>query len=232
MLGEPISDLFFGLKKLLNRLFSSIMTGGPSRKRAGASHALEYAPRLDLTEVRSAPQPTYAPWVDTSVEGNTTMKRQVLCSLVLTGLLATGGMMYAQEPGSAPQDQSAPQAEGGGMGHHGGGRMMDPDARLAHMTKRYKLTADQQSQIKPILQDEQQQMQSLRGDTSASRDDKMAKMKGIHDASTQKIEAVLTDQQKQKFEADQQKMQERRAQHMQGGPGGPPPDGGAPPPQQ
>jgi periplasmic protein CpxP/Spy len=138
------------------------------------------------------------------------MKRQ-LCSLVLTGLLATG-VMLAQEPGSAP-DQNAPQTEGGGMGGHRGGRMMDPDQRLAQMTKRYKLTTDQQSQIKPILQDEQQQMQSLRSDTSSSREDKRAKMQSIHQADTQKIEAVLTDEQKQKFEADQQ----RRAEHMHGG---------------
>ena len=102
------------------------------------------------------------------------------------------------------------------MGGHRGG-MMDPDQRLAHMTKRYKLTADQQSQIKPILQDEQQQMQSMRSDTSSSREDKRAKMQSMHQASTQKIEAVLTDEQRQKFDADQQKMQERRSEHMHGG---------------
>jgi Spy/CpxP family protein refolding chaperone len=157
------------------------------------------------------------------------MKRQVLCSLVLTGLLATGGIIFAQEPSSAPPDQNAPQTEGGGMGHHRGG-MMDPDARLAKMTKRYKLTADQQSQIKPILQDEQQQMESMRSDTSTSREDKRSKMMSLHQTTNQKIEAVLTDEQKQKFEADQQKMQERRSQRMQGGQGGPPP-GGAPPQQ-
>jgi Spy/CpxP family protein refolding chaperone len=145
------------------------------------------------------------------------MKRQ-LCSLVLTGFLATG-VMLAQEAGSAPE-QNAPQTEGGGMGGHRGGHMMDPDQRLAHMTKRYKLTADQQSQIKPILQDEQQQMQSMRSDTTASREDKHAKMMSMHQASTQKIEAVLTDEQKQKFEADQQKMQERRGEHMHGGDAG------------
>jgi protein CpxP len=156
------------------------------------------------------------------------MKRQ-LCSLVLTGLLATG-VMLAQEPGSAP-DQNAPQAEGGGMGGHGGREMMmDPDQRLAHMTKRYKLTADQQSQIKPILQDEQQQMQSMRSDTTSSREDKRAKMQSTHQASTQKIEAVLTDEQKQKFEADQQKMQERRSEHMHGG-GQASGDAGQPPAQ-
>ena len=156
------------------------------------------------------------------------MKRQ-LCSLVLTGLLATG-VMLAQEPGSAPE-QGAPQADGGGMGGHRGGRgMMDPDQRLAHMTKRYKLTADQQNQIKPILQDEQQQMQSMRSDTTSSREDKMAKMKSTHEASNQKIEAVLTDEQKQKFEADQQKMQERRASRMNGGGAGTG-DAGQPPAQ-
>jgi protein CpxP len=156
------------------------------------------------------------------------MKRQ-LCSLVLTGLLATG-VMLAQEPGSAPE-QGAPQADSGGMGGHRGGRgMMDPDQRLAHMTKRYKLTADQQNQIKPILQDEQQQMQSMRSDTTSSREDKMAKMKSTHEASNQKIEAVLTDEQKQKFEADQQKMQERRASRMNGGGAGTG-DAGQPPAQ-
>jgi Spy/CpxP family protein refolding chaperone len=145
------------------------------------------------------------------------MKRQ-LCTLVLTGLLATG-VMLAQEPGSAPDQGAAPQADGGGMGgHHGrGGDRMDPDKRLAHMTKRYNLTADQQSQIKPILADEQTQMQAMRGDTSTSREDKRSKMMSMHQASTQKIEAVMTDEQKQKFEADQQKMQERRSEHMHGG---------------
>lgn len=151
------------------------------------------------------------------------MKRQ-LCTLVLTGLLATG-VMLAQEPGSAPE-QGAPQAEGGGMGGHGG-HHMDPDKMLAHMTKRYNLTSDQQSQIKPILQDQQQQMQALHSDTSTSQDDKRAKMMSMHQESAQKIEAVLTDQQKQKFEADQQKMKEHRAEHMHGGQG----DAGQPPAQ-
>jgi Spy/CpxP family protein refolding chaperone len=131
-------------------------------------------------------------------------------------LLATG-VMLAQEPGSAPE-QGAPQAQGGGMGGHGG-HHMDPDKMLAHMTKRYNLTSDQQSQIKPILQDQQQQMQALHSDTSTSQDDKRAKMMSMHQESAQKIEAVLTDQQKQKFEADQQKMKEHRAEHMHGGQG-------------
>jgi Spy/CpxP family protein refolding chaperone len=153
------------------------------------------------------------------------MKRQ-LCTLVLTGLLATG-VVFAQQSEAAP-DGNAPQTEAGGAGMHGGGHRMDPDKMLAHMTKRYNLTADQQSQIKPILQDQQQQMQALRSDTSTSRDDKRAKMMSMHQDAQQKIEAVLTDEQKQKFEADQQKMQEHRAGHMHGGQGA---DAGQPPAQ-
>jgi periplasmic protein CpxP/Spy len=76
-------------------------------------------------------------------------------------------------------------------------------------------------------------MEAMRSDTSTSRDDKRAKMQSMHQASTQKIEAVMTDEQKQKYEADQQKMQERRAQHRHGGmsgpEGAPPSDAGQPP---
>ncbi len=158
------------------------------------------------------------------------MKRQ-LCSLVLAGLLATG-VAFAQDAGSAPEQQAAPQGSMGGM-HHGHG-MMDSDQRLAHMTKRYNLTSDQQNQIKPILADEQQQMTSMHSDTSMSKQDKMAKMQSMHQDSNQKIEAILTDQQRQKFDADQQKMQSRRASRMGGMQGGQgdapaPPAGGAPP---
>jgi hypothetical protein len=107
--------------------------------------------------------------------------------------------------------------------------MMDPAQQLEGMTKRYNLSADQQTQLKPILASQQQQMQALRGDSSLSREDRMAKMQSIHADTKTKIEAVLNDDQKKKFEADQQQMQERMQQRMQGGGG---PGGGGPPPQQ
>jgi len=58
------------------------------------------------------------------------------------------------------------------------------------MTKRYDLSADQQTQIKPIIANQQQQMMALRQDSSMSRDDKMAKMKSIRDDSNTKIQAI------------------------------------------
>jgi cobalamin biosynthesis protein CbiD len=79
------------------------------------------------------------------------------------------------------------------------------------------LTSEQQTQIKPLLENQQQQMMQLHQDQSLSRADKMTKAKSLRDDTTSKIEAVLNDQQKQKYEAMQQKMQERMQQKMQGG---------------
>jgi Spy/CpxP family protein refolding chaperone len=153
------------------------------------------------------------------------MKKQ-LSRIALSGLLATGltlctAAAFAQDTAAPAPDASAQQPMGGGRMGRGA---MNPDEQIARMTKRYNLSADQQTQIKPILANQQQQMMALRGDSSMSREDKMAKMKGIREDSSTKIQAVLNDSQKQQYAQDQQKMQERMQQRMQ--------DGGGPPPQQ
>jgi periplasmic protein CpxP/Spy len=149
------------------------------------------------------------------------MKNQ-LCRIALSGLLATGltlgtAAAFAQDSSAAP-DASAQAGNGGGRM----GRMqMSPDERLAQMTKRYDLSADQQTQIKPILADTQQKMMALRQDSSMSREDKMTKMMSIREDANTRISAILNDSQKQKFTEDQQKMQQRMMQRG-GGAGAPP----------
>lgn len=128
--------------------------------------------------------------------------RRFICSLALTGLLGLGMTAFAQD-----NTQAGPPPM---QGH--GGRMPSPDQQLARLTTALNLSSDQQSQIKPLLENQQQQMMQIHQDSSLSRDDKMAKAKSIHDDTRSKIEAVLNDQQKQKYEAMQEKMQE----HMQG----------------
>jgi Spy/CpxP family protein refolding chaperone len=138
----------------------------------------------------------------------------LLQGAVLAAGLLSGAYVLGQETGGAPETAAPPPI----AGHRG---MMDPAQQLEQMTKRYNLSADQQTQIKPILASQQQQMQALRGDSSLSREDRMAKMQSIRADSKTKIEAVLNDDQKKQFEADQQRMQERMQQRMQGGgPGG------------
>ena len=89
------------------------------------------------------------------------------------------------------------------------------------MTKRYNLSSDQQAQIKPILANQQQQMQALHQDSSLSREDRMAKMKSIRDDSSAKISALLNDSQKQKFAQDQQRRQQQMQERGAAPAGGP-----------
>lgn len=115
----------------------------------------------------------------------------------------------AQDPQTAPA-QTAPTPQG----THARGMRGD---RTAMLTKQLNLTADQQSQVKAIDDDTRSQMMAVRNDTSMSKADKRSKMMDLHKASDDKIRAVLTDDQKTKFDAMQAKMQERMKEHKQAG---------------
>lgn len=143
-----------------------------------------------------------------------------LTHLALSALLIAGvtGAALAQDNPPPPPDQG----QGGPPPGGGRGMRMDPDRQLARLTQELNLTADQQAQIKPMLVDRQQKMQALMQNQSLSQDDKRAQGRTIMEGSNKNIKSVLTDEQKQKFDA----MQERARRQMQGGPGG----GGPPPP--
>jgi protein CpxP len=83
------------------------------------------------------------------------------------------------------------------------------------------------TQVKAIDADAMTQMKALREDTSVAEPDKRAKMMDIHKTSQDKIRALLTEDQKTKFDALQAQMREHRGNH--GGGDEPPPP---PPPQQ
>jgi periplasmic protein CpxP/Spy len=144
------------------------------------------------------------------------MKNQ-FCRLAISGLLATG-LTLCSAAAFAQQDTPAPDASAQQGGHR---QPPTPDEQVARMTKRYNLSSDQQAQIKPILANQQQQMQALRQDSSLSREDRMAKMKSIRDDSSTKISALLNDSQKQKFAQDQQRRQEHMQEHGAAPSGGP-----------
>ena len=66
------------------------------------------------------------------------------------------------------------------------GATMDPDRQLEHLTKTLNLSADQQSQIKPLLVDRQQKMQALWQDQSLSQQDRRSKAQAIREGHTHK----------------------------------------------
>ena len=138
----------------------------------------------------------------------------------LAAILCAGpcssGFLQAQPPATLPtQDASSmqPQESGPGPDHGGMHRgPMSPDQELSHLTKALDLTGDQQTQIKPILQDRHDQLMQLRQDGSISRDDRMAKMKTLDDESNNKLQAVLNDQQRAKYQKMVADRKERMAQ--------------------
>jgi hypothetical protein len=141
-------------------------------------------------------------------------------AIALGGMLALGAnaALYAQDQTQTQTQNQAPQEQG--QGHRG--MHMDPNRQLEHLTKTLNLTADQQTQIKPILTDRQQKMQALFQDQSLTREDRHSKAEAIQQDTKTRLEAALNDQQKQQFEEMQAKMQTRR---HQGGENQAPPSG-------
>ena len=126
---------------------------------------------------------------------------------MLLGAVLTTGVAFAQAPDQS-QANSTPQAT---QNHEGRGhKAPNPDRMAQHLGKKLNLSSDQVAQIKPVLEDRAQQMQSLRADTTLSQQDRRAKAHQIMDDSKNKIEAVLNDTQKQQFE---QMIQQRRDHH-------------------
>jgi len=147
----------------------------------------------------------------------TNMKRTaavLLCSVALampalaqSGTTASG----AQEPAQGPPP-------GGGMGGRRGG---NPEQRLQMMQTELNLTPDQATKVKAILEDGTKQMMALRNGGGTPEENR-PKMMAIRQTESTQIKAVLTDDQKPKFDA----MVARQMERMRGGGG----NGGPPPP--
>lgn len=144
-----------------------------------------------------------------------------LVTLALGGLLALGvtGLALAQDNPAPPQDQGQSGPQGGR------GMRMDPNRQLERLTRELNLTSDQQAQIKPMLFERQQKMQALFQNQSLAPEDRRTQMRTIAEGTNNSIKAILTDDQKQKFDAMQQRM------HRNGPGGPPPPDSSAPQPR-
>lgn len=133
------------------------------------------------------------------------MKKSLLHAAVIFTLLAGGSALFAQMPQG--------QEQGSSQWGHGPGQPMTADDRLQRMTKQLDLSDAQQLQIKPILENEAKQMQTLREDSSLSQQDRWSKMTQIRQETSSQIKPILSADQQQKFE----QMMNRRGR----GPGAP-----------
>lgn len=115
---------------------------------------------------------------------------------------------------AAGAQQNPPAQENGEHKH--GGQMRSSDDMMQELSTKLNLTADQQTKVKAILEENHQQMQAMMKDDSMSKEDKHAKMKSMHDAIHAKVREVLTDEQKPKFDAMVKDMENNMHGHDKG----------------
>jgi Spy/CpxP family protein refolding chaperone len=140
-------------------------------------------------------------------------------STKMIALLAVSGLL-ALTPALLAADTNTPPAggpPGGGMRGRGG-------PSIEQLTTNLSLTADQIPKVKAVLDEQRQKMGEVFQNQDLSQEDRRAKMKEVRDEMTAKMKDILTPDQFEKWQKEQQNMRNRR-------PGGPPPGGGngAPP---
>jgi periplasmic protein CpxP/Spy len=91
------------------------------------------------------------------------------------------------------------------------------EKRMEHLTKELNLTKEQQEKIRPIIEKEMKDIRDVRQDTSLTQEQKMEKIKVIHQATQAELNKILTPEQQKKYAEMQEKareeMAERRAEH-------------------
>jgi hypothetical protein len=120
---------------------------------------------------------------------------------VLVLALCVPAAMLAQDtaPAPPPQGTTGQQASPGEqpMRHH---HPPSPEQQLRHLRQMLNLTADQQQQMLPILQDQHKRMDAIHNNTALSPQERRQQMRAAMMDTHQRLEALMTDTQKQQFE--------------------------------
>jgi Spy/CpxP family protein refolding chaperone len=112
-------------------------------------------------------------------------------------MVLTAGLLLAGQTYPAPQTSSSTPQQGSAMGGHPDA--MSPQAHLLMLSEKLNLTDDQKAKLKPILEDQAQQMKAVRDDTSLSQEQRKAKKKALHESFHDQINGVLTPEQQAKW---------------------------------
>lgn len=123
-------------------------------------------------------------------------------TLLTAAALLTGTLGLAQESSPATPPQPGDRYE-----QKRGDRA---EERLRRMSKDLNLSDDQKEKLKPILQDEVQQMKNVQADNSLSTEQRRKKMRQIHKTYEPQVQAVLTPEQKDKLKSMKQEGRQGR----------------------
>ncbi len=130
------------------------------------------------------------------------MLKQFLFVLVAAGAIAIAAPFAAAQDSPSQNNDQQPSQEHNR--HHG----MDPAQRTQELTRKLKLSTDQQAKVKDALESEHSQMESLHQDSSLSQDDRRAKMMEIRKSTDTQIRGLLDSNQQKKWD----EMQAQRGQ--------------------
>jgi len=124
-------------------------------------------------------------------------------SILTILVLLAAGLTFAQPS----QESQAPTPDKHAGMHH----EESADQHLQMLSEKLNLTDDQKAKVKPVLQDQMQQMKAVREDSSLSEEQKRTKMKSIHESMHEQINSVLTPEQQVKFkQMKQEQMQKHK----------------------
>jgi periplasmic protein CpxP/Spy len=114
-------------------------------------------------------------------------------SILASQVVLLAGLLFGHTSQS-PQT-SMPQSQGATAHRHA----ESPEQHLQMLSEKLNLTDEQKTTLKPILEDQAQQMKAIHADTSLSEEQKRDKMKAIHETFHDKIKSLLTAEQQVKF---------------------------------
>ena len=113
-------------------------------------------------------------------------------------------LAFAGLQGFAQSSADPASSQAGSMSQAGQGS--DPEtrakvqARLQELSTELNLTDDQKAQLKPILQDEVQQLRAVNDDASLTADQKKAKFTEIRQSYKSQMVSILNPEQQKKLE--------------------------------
>jgi Spy/CpxP family protein refolding chaperone len=134
------------------------------------------------------------------------MNKKMLFVLTCVLFLAFAGLQgFAQSTADQAASQAASSAsQAAGQADQAAA---DPETRakvqseLQQLSSELNLTDDQKSQIKGIVQDEVQQLKTVKDDASLSPDQKKAKVAEIRQSHKSQMSSILTPEQQKKLDA-------------------------------
>ncbi len=115
--------------------------------------------------------------------------------VILSFLVASGVALF----GGQTQTPMGGQGNGPMMGQ-GHGRRNMVEMRLQRMSRILNLTDEQKAKIRPILQNESEQMRTIFRNSSLSREDRRSEFKKLRKKTTDKIRPLLTKAQRPKLQ--------------------------------